>query len=71
MIFANGDLSSFEVTLQREGGGDKARIYTDEQTNIRHAAARRDRAVSAAARARRNADEPLASANAASRCSRC
>jgi len=35
MIFANGDLSSFEISLQREGGGDKARIYTDEQTNIR------------------------------------
>ena len=34
MIFANGDLSSFEITLQREGGGEKARIYTDEQTNI-------------------------------------
>jgi general secretion pathway protein H len=35
MIFANGDLSSFEISLQREGGGEKARIYTDEQTNIR------------------------------------
>jgi len=38
MIFANGDLSSFEITLQREGGGgdrNRARIYTDEQTNIR------------------------------------
>lgn len=34
MIFANGDLSSFDITLQREGGGDKARVYTDEQTNI-------------------------------------
>jgi general secretion pathway protein H len=34
MIFANGDLSSFEISLQREGGSDKARIYTDEQTNI-------------------------------------
>jgi general secretion pathway protein H len=34
MVFANGDLSSFEITLQREGGGDKARIYTDEQTNV-------------------------------------
>jgi len=34
MVFSNGDLSSFEITLQREGGGDKARIYTDEQTNI-------------------------------------
>ena len=34
MVFSNGDLSSFEITLQREGGGDKARIYTDEQTNV-------------------------------------
>ena len=34
MIFANGDLSSFEITLQREGGGDKARIYTDDQSDI-------------------------------------
>lgn len=34
MIFANGDLSSFEVTLEREGTEDRARIYTDEQTNI-------------------------------------
>ena len=34
MIFANGDLSSFEIRLQREGGGERARIYTDEQTNI-------------------------------------
>jgi general secretion pathway protein H len=34
MVFANGDLSSFEISLQREGGGDKARIYTDDQTNI-------------------------------------
>jgi general secretion pathway protein H len=35
MIFANGDLSSFEVWLQREGGSDRAHIYTDEQSNIR------------------------------------
>ena len=35
MIFANGDLSSFEVWLQRESGSDRARIYTDEQSNIR------------------------------------
>ena len=35
MIFANGDLSSFEVSLQREGGSDRARIYSDEETNIR------------------------------------
>jgi len=34
MVFANGDLSSFEITLQREGGGEKARIYSDEQTDI-------------------------------------
>lgn len=35
LIFANGDVSSFEVTLQREGSVQRARIYTDEQTNIR------------------------------------
>ena len=35
MIFANGDISSFEVKLQREGSDKRARIYTDEQTNIR------------------------------------
>jgi len=34
LIFANGDLSSFEVALQREGGSDRARVYTDEQSNI-------------------------------------
>ena len=36
MVFSNGDLSSFEITLKREGGGEKekARVYTDEQTNI-------------------------------------
>jgi general secretion pathway protein H len=33
MLFANGDLTSFEMTLAR--GADSARIYTDEQTNIR------------------------------------
>lgn len=33
MIFSNGDLTSFEMTLDR--GNDHARIYTDEQTNIR------------------------------------
>jgi general secretion pathway protein H len=35
LIFANGDVSSFEVSLKREGSDEKARIYTDEQTNIR------------------------------------
>lgn len=35
MIFANGDLSSFEVMLEREAGGGHARIYSDVQSNIR------------------------------------
>ena len=33
MIFANGDLTSFEFMLAR--GEESARIYTDEQTNIK------------------------------------
>lgn len=35
LIFANGDLSSFEVSLRREDSNDSARIYTDEQSLIR------------------------------------
>lgn len=35
LIFANGDLSSFELSLQREGSKDRARIYSDEQSEIR------------------------------------
>jgi general secretion pathway protein H len=35
MIFANGDLSSFELALQREDSKDRARIYTDDDVNIR------------------------------------
>jgi len=31
-VFANGDLTSFEVTLER--GSESASVYTDEQTNI-------------------------------------
>lgn len=34
LIFANGDLSSFEVALQREGARDRARVYTDEQSEL-------------------------------------
>ena len=34
LIFANGDLSSFEIGLQREGARDRARIYTDEQSDV-------------------------------------
>jgi type II secretion system protein H len=33
LVFANGDLSSFEVKLER--GPNSARIYTDEQSNIK------------------------------------
>jgi general secretion pathway protein H len=35
LIFSNGDLSSFEITLRREGSKDLARIYSDEQSEIR------------------------------------
>jgi general secretion pathway protein H len=35
LIFANGDLSSFEISLQREGVEQGARLYTDEQSDIR------------------------------------
>jgi len=35
LIFSNGDLSSFEVSMRRDGGDEQARIYTDEQTNVR------------------------------------
>jgi general secretion pathway protein H len=35
LIFSNGDLSSFELSLRREGSKDRARIYSDEQSEIR------------------------------------
>jgi hypothetical protein len=35
MIFANGDMTSFEILLRREGGGASARIYTDQQLAVR------------------------------------
>jgi general secretion pathway protein H len=35
MVFGNGDLSSFEITLQREGTVDRARLMSDEYSNIR------------------------------------
>ena len=35
MIFGNGDISSFELILARDGTQDRARIMTDEQTNLR------------------------------------
>ena len=35
MIFANGDVSSFELALQRLDTDKIARLYTDDQTNVR------------------------------------
>ena len=35
MVFANGDLSSFEIALQREETDLRARVYTDDQNNVR------------------------------------
>ena len=34
LIFSNGDLTSFEIALQNDRG-DRARVYSDAQTNIR------------------------------------
>jgi len=34
MVFANGDVSSFEVALQREGADTRARVYTRDDGNI-------------------------------------
>jgi hypothetical protein len=34
LIFANGDLSSFEISLQREGAEQSARLYTNEQSDV-------------------------------------
>jgi general secretion pathway protein H len=35
MIFSNGDLTSFELTLERENTSNRARLYSDQETNIR------------------------------------
>jgi general secretion pathway protein H len=35
MIFGNGDLTSFDLTLEREGSADRARVMSDEQSNLR------------------------------------
>jgi general secretion pathway protein H len=51
MIFANGDISSFEWRLKRAGTGAEALIATDEQTNIRMALPGEDGALTAAQRA--------------------
>ena len=39
MIFGNGDLTSFELSLTREGTTDVARILSDEQSQISPAVA--------------------------------
>lgn len=35
MIFANGDITSFELALEREGTDLRGRLWSDEDTNIR------------------------------------
>jgi type II secretion system protein H len=35
LIFGNGDVSSFEIVLQREGTENRVLLLSDEQTNIR------------------------------------
>jgi len=35
MVFANGDLSTFEVALHREGAENRARIYTTDDSEIK------------------------------------
>lgn len=51
MIFGNGDLTSFEWRLKREGSGAEALIATDEQTNLRMALPGDKTALTAAERA--------------------
>lgn len=34
LIFGNGDISSFEVSFEREGTGLRARVYSDEQSRL-------------------------------------
>lgn len=35
LVFGNGDVSSFELTLEREGTENRARVLTDEQNLLR------------------------------------
>jgi general secretion pathway protein H len=35
MIFANGDLTSFEISLEREGTDERAVVYSGEDTHVR------------------------------------
>ncbi len=45
LIFGNGDISSFEVTFEREGTGQRARIYSDEESLVRLSLPDRDESV--------------------------
>jgi general secretion pathway protein H len=50
MIFGNGDLSSFEVSLERESSRDRAQISSDEQSVIRMQLPGEEEAVASAVR---------------------
>jgi general secretion pathway protein H len=50
MIFGNGDLSSFEVSLERDSSHDKAQIASDEQSVIRMRLPGEEEAVATAVR---------------------
>ena len=50
MIFGNGDLSSFSISLERDASGDKAEIASDEQSVIRMRLPGEDEAVATAQR---------------------
>jgi general secretion pathway protein H len=34
LLYSSGDLSSFEFTLEREGGGERGRVYADENGSL-------------------------------------
>ena len=50
LVFGNGDLSSFEVTLERESSRDRAQISSDEQSVIRMRLPGEEKAVATAVR---------------------
>jgi general secretion pathway protein H len=45
LIFGNGDISSFEVSFEREGTGLRARIYSDEDSLVRLSLPNREESV--------------------------
>ena len=50
LVFGNGDLSSFEVTLERDSSRDRAQISSDEQSVIRMRLPGEEKAVATAVR---------------------